>query len=126
MNVNGVRLRRATIVATALAVLALVVTGALHRLTLGTFLCAGLALGWVNAYLTMHTINRVTGSDNPSKQILLGSMVARLFGLTALAILVAWLARPNGIGIFFGLAVFHIVLITQTVVPDVKALREPS
>ncbi len=126
MNVDRLRIRRAAYVALALGVLALVVCGPLDRLLLGTFICIGLGLGWLNAQLTWMFITRTIRSETPSKQGLLLSSAVRLFGLTALSILVAYLARPNGIGIFFGLACFQVILVLHTVLPEWKAMRQPS
>jgi hypothetical protein len=124
MSVDRLRLRRAAIIATALGVLALVVTGPLDRLLLGVFLCIGLGFGWLNAHLTVRTVTRITRSESPSKQALALTTAMRLLGTTVLALVVAFLTRPNGIGIFFGLAVFQIVTILLTVLPELRALRE--
>ncbi|WP_067886257.1 hypothetical protein [Nocardia vaccinii] len=126
MNVDRLRIRRAAYVATAFGVLALVVAGPLDRLLLGTFICVGLGLGWLNAQLTWKFITHQIRSETPSKQGLLLSSAVRLFGLTALSILVAYLARPNGIGVFFGLALFQVILVLHTVLPEWKAMRQLS
>lgn len=126
MNVDRLRIRRAAYVATALGVLALVVAGPLHHLLLGMFICIGLGLGWVNAQLTWRFITSTIRSEEPSKQRLLASSAVRLFGLTAVSILVGYLARPNGIGIFFGLACFQVILVLHTVLPEWKAMRQLS
>jgi hypothetical protein len=126
MSVDRLRLRRAAYVATALGILALVVTGPLDRLLLGVFMCIGLGLGWLNAHFTVRTVTRITRSQAPSKQALALTTATRLLGTTALALVVAFLTRPNGIGIFFGLAVFQVITILLTVLPELKALRELS
>ncbi|MFI5780600.1 hypothetical protein [Nocardia sp. NPDC051570] len=102
------------------------ITGAFDRVLLGVFICAGLGLGWLNAHLTWRSITHVIRSDTSSKQGLMLSTAVRLFGLTILAVVVAFLARPNGIGIFFGLAVFQVVVVLHTVVPEWKGLRQTS
>ncbi|WP_228818358.1 hypothetical protein [Nocardia transvalensis] len=117
-------MRRVTVIATALGVLALMVTGPLDRLLLGTFICVGLGLGWVNAQLTWKSVTRTIRSETPSKQVLMLSTAVRLMGLTVLAIVVAFLTRPSGIGIFFGLAAFQVILVLHTVVPEWKGLRQ--
>ncbi|MQY19082.1 hypothetical protein [Nocardia macrotermitis] len=126
MNVDRLRIRRAAYVATAFGVLALVIAGPLDRLLLGTFICIGLGLGWLNAQLTWKFITRQIRSETPSKQGLLLSTAVRLFGLTGLSVLVAFLARPNGIGVFFGLALFQVILVLHTVLPEWKAMRQLS
>lgn len=126
MNVNQLRIRRAAAFATALGILALVATGPLDRLLLGVLICVGLALGVVNTQLTWITTGRITRAETPSKQKLAMSSAARLLCITAVSIVVAFLTRPDGIGIFFGLALFQVVLILNTVVPELKALRQSS
>ncbi|WP_307817923.1 ATP synthase subunit I [Nocardia acididurans] len=126
MDVNKRLMRRTGAIAAVLGALALMATGSLDRLLLGVFMCAGLGLGWLNAQVTWLSIVRITDAETPSKQKLAMSAAARLVLITALAILVAIFTRPNGIGIFFGLAVFQIVLVLHTVVPELKGLRQQS
>ncbi|MFF0489891.1 hypothetical protein ACWDSJ_07825 [Nocardia sp. NPDC003482] len=102
------------------------ITGALDRVLLGVFICAGLGLGWLNARLTWKSITNVIRSETASKQALMASTAVRLLGLTVIAIVVALLTRPNGIGIFFGLALFQVVVVLHTVVPEWKGLRQTS
>ena len=71
MNVDRLRIRRAAYVATALGVLALVISGPLDRLLLGMFICIGLGAGWLNAQLTWKFITHTIRSEAPSKQGLL-------------------------------------------------------
>ncbi|MBO0854631.1 MAG: hypothetical protein J2P18_12805 [Nocardia sp.] len=124
MNIDKLRLRRAGLFALAFGVLALMVTGPLGRLMLGVFICIGLGLGWANAQLTLRSVTGITRAETPSKSILAVSTAVRLVIVTVLAIVVAFLTRPNGIGIFFGLALFQVVLVLHTVVPEWKGLRQ--
>ena len=110
----------------AFGVLALVVTGPLDRLLLGVFICIGLGLGWLNAQLTLRSVTRITRSESPNKQMLALTTASRLIVLTVLAIIVAFLTRPNGVGIFFGLALFQVILVLHTVVPEWRGLRQQS
>lgn len=110
----------------AFGVLALVVTGPLDRLLLGVFICIGLGLGWLNAQLTLRSVTRITRSEAPNKQLLALTTASRLIVLTVLAIIVAFLTRPDGVGIFFGLALFQVILVLHTVVPEWRGLRQQS
>ncbi|WP_227979797.1 hypothetical protein [Nocardia spumae] len=126
MSIDKLRLRRAGYMVAAFGVLALVVTGPLDRLMLGVFICIGLGLGWANAQLTLRSVTRITRSESPNKQMLAMSTAARLIIVTVLAIIVAFLTRPNGVGIFFGLALFQVILVLHTVVPEWRGLRQQS
>ncbi|WP_084478983.1 hypothetical protein [Nocardia jejuensis] len=126
MDVNRLQMRRAAAIATVFGVLALMTTGALDRLLLGVFIDAGLVLGWGNARLTWMYIVHITDSETPSKQKLALSSAGRLGILTGLSIVVAILTRPDGIGIFFGLAMFQVIIVLLTVLPEVKGLRQQS
>ncbi|WP_330252677.1 hypothetical protein OG874_42620 [Nocardia sp. NBC_00565] len=126
VDVNALRTRRAAVFAIGVAVLTLAATGMLDRLLLGMFIGIGLALGWINAQLTRVTVNLVADAEKPKKQGLFLSSAVRLIGITAGSLLLAFLARPNGIGIFFGLAVFQVILVLVTVLPEVKELRQQS
>ncbi|MEU0541257.1 hypothetical protein ABZ319_15430 [Nocardia sp. NPDC005978] len=124
VDVNKIRMRRVAAIATVLGLLILMVTGVLDRLLLGVFIAGGLVLGGLNAQLTWMSIVRITDSETPSKQKLALSSAARLLILTGLSILLAIVTRPNGIGIFFGLALFQLILVLQTAIPEVKGLRQ--
>ncbi|MFI9503566.1 hypothetical protein [Nocardia sp. NPDC052566] len=126
MDVNRLQIRRAAILAIGFGVLILMGTGVIDRLLLGVFLCSGLILGWLNAQLTLRSATRIADSERPSKQRLAGSTAVRLAVITVIALAVAILARPNGFGIFFGLATFQFLLILNTVLPELKALRQTS
>ncbi|UGT42537.1 hypothetical protein LTV02_03700 [Nocardia yamanashiensis] len=126
VDVNRLRMRRATAIALAIGVLVLMAAGVFERLLLGVFISAGLGLGWLNAQVTWMSIVRITDSETPSKQKMALSSASRLLLLTGLAIVIAMFTRPYGIGIFFGLALFQIILVLHTVVPEVKGLRQSS
>ena len=126
MSIDKLRLRRASYMVAAFGVLALVVTGPLDRLMLGVFICIGLGLGWLNAQRTLRSVTGITRSESPNKQALALSTAARLIIVTVLAIIVAFLTRPNGVGIFFGLALFQVILVLHTVVPEWRGLRQQS
>lgn len=86
----------------------------------------GLMLGLLNARITWISIVRITDAETPSKQKLALSSASRLIILTALSIVVAFFTRPYGVGIFFGLAVFQLILVLHTALPEVKGLRQQS
>ncbi len=122
----SVSLRLPAILVGVFGVLALAATGALDRLLLGVFICAGLLLGLANAKLMQYSAYAITSAERPSKQKMALSSAARLAVITVIAIAVAFLLKPNGIGVFFGLALFQVVLVLNTTLPALKGLREQS
>ena len=55
---------------------------------------------------------------------LLGASAMRLGVITVLALAAAFLVRPEGLGVMFGLALGQVVLVLNTVIPVMKGLRK--
>jgi uncharacterized membrane protein len=117
-------LRRPLLMTGALALVGLVVTGLLGHLLMGVFGCLGLALGLLNIWLLQRSVSRVTITENPSKRALAFSALGLLAVITAIALGIAMLMRPDGLGIFAGLALFQLVITTNTAGTVVKELRQ--
>ena len=119
-------LRRPIILVIVLAIFALAVTGLIDRLLLGVLICAGLLIGLLNAVLVRRAVVRITSDESPSKQKMAYSSAARLLVITAIALVIGFLLKPDGIGLFFGLAVFQVISVVDTTVPVLKGLRRQS
>jgi hypothetical protein len=117
-------LRRPLLVAGALAVLGLVVSGVLGHILAGVFGTVGLALGLLNTKLVQRSVSRVTISENPDKRALAFSALGRLAVITAIALVIAILVRPDGMGVFAGLAIFQLIITANTAGTVVKELRQ--
>lgn len=117
-------LRRPLLMAGALAVVGLVATGLLGHILMGVFGCVGLALGALNTRLVQRSVSRVTISENPSKRALALSALGRLAVITAIALAIAVLVQPDGLGVFAGLAVFQLIIVANTAGTVVKELRQ--
>lgn len=117
-------LRRPLLMTGALALVGLVVTGLLGHVLMGVFGCLGLVLGLLNIWLLQRSVSRVTITENPSKRALALSALGRLAVITAIALVIAMLVRPDGLGIFAGLALFQLVITTNTAGTVVKELRQ--
>jgi len=48
------------------------------------------------------------------------SSVQRLMWITAIAVALGIFVRPDGLGVFFGLAVFQVIIIANTAMPVIK------
>jgi hypothetical protein len=113
--------------ATAAAVLGVVMIAALTPfglLAMALFGCVGVGLGLLNTALIRRTAGRYAASDDPHKRRRsAGNVLGRLTIITLLALGVAMLVRPAGLGVFLGLALFQFVMIFIVMVPLIKELR---
>jgi hypothetical protein len=117
-------LRRPLIMSGAMGALGLLATGLLGHILMGVFGCVGLALGLLNTRLVQRSVSRATITENPSKRALAFNAVGRLAIITVLAVGVALLVRPDGLGVFVGLAVFQFIITASTAGTVVKELRQ--
>ncbi|OBA77352.1 hypothetical protein A5641_19220 [Mycobacterium sp. 1554424.7] len=120
-----VRLLAISVALTALAVLAAGFSG---HLMLGVFFGVGLLLGLLNALLVRRSVASITAKDHPLKSSMALNSATRLAIITVIALIVAYVFRPNGLGAMFGLALFQVLLVVSTAVPVYKKLRtgEPA
>lgn len=108
------------------AVLAAVVTVAAALLghpVFGAFFALGLGLGLVNALLIRRSVQSITGEAHPLKTKMAVNSATRLLVLSLIALVIAYLFRPLGLGVLIGLASFEVVLVSSTALPVVKKLR---
>jgi hypothetical protein len=119
-------LRRPTILVVIIGALALIVSGLLGHILFGALMILGMAMGLLNIKLVQRAVAKVTAEDHPSKGQMAVSSASRLLIITAVALVIGFILKPDGIGIFFGLAVFQVILVFNTTVPVVKGLRQRS
>jgi dipeptide/tripeptide permease len=120
-----VRLLAISVAVTALAMLAGGLSG---HLMLGVFFGVGLLLGLLNALLVRRSVASITAKDHPLKSSMALNSATRLAIITVIALIIAYVFRPNGLGAMFGLALFQVLLVVSTAVPVWKKLRagEPA
>jgi hypothetical protein len=90
---------------------------------MGVFAVLGLALGLLNAVLVRRSAARFAITDSPRKATFAVSALGRLALITVLAVGFALIIRPDGIGVFIGLAAFQLLMIAAGLVPLLKELR---
>lgn len=99
--------------------------GVFGHLTIGLFFAAGVFLELVNKLLTEYGLMRSTEvGELPSRKQVGFSALGRLMGVTVVAVGLAALFWPNGIGVLFGLAIFHLILLVLTGIPLLRELRK--
>ena len=108
-----------TIVATAAA-------GALHRPMIGVFFGVGLLLGLLNALGVQRSVAAITAEEHPLKKKMAMNSASRLLFITVIGLAVAFVFRPDGLGVVFGLALFQVVLVLSTALPVWKKLRSAA
>lgn len=103
------------------AVLALALLG---RPLMGLYALLGVALGAVNGYFMYRSLRGLAAQEREvSRKRVAGSSLSRLAAITAIALVIGFLARPDGLAVFFGLAFFQIAATASALVPHVKEAR---
>lgn len=117
-------LRRSVIVAAVFGALAILVLALLGHPWAGVFVCIGMALGAVNNALLQRSVVRFTRSPQMGRSQFSGRVLVRLGLITLLAFAVALLVRPDGFGVFAGLAGFQVLMLLGASVPVFRSLRQ--
>jgi hypothetical protein len=110
-------------VCVALAALATLATGLLGHPMVGVFLGIGLALGLLNAILVQRSVAAITAKEHPLKRKVALNSATRLLVMTVIGLTIAFIFRPQGLGVVFGMALFQVVLVASTALPVVRKLR---
>lgn len=117
-------LRRSVLVAAVFGVLAIVVLALLGHAWAGIFACVGMALGALNNALLQRSVARYTSSPQMGRSQFSGGVLVRLGLITVVAFAVALLVRPDGFGVFAGLAAFQVLMLVGAAVPVFRSLRQ--
>jgi peptidoglycan/LPS O-acetylase OafA/YrhL len=115
--------KRAVILALVLAVGAFWVT--FGNWQMGALAAAGVGLGLINHILTEFAIQKAIAADDPvTRNAYARSSLLRLavVSLAAFA-LAAIFWEQGGIGVLFGLAIFHLIALTLTAIPLLREVR---
>jgi hypothetical protein len=115
--------RRAAVLALVLAVGAFWVT--FGNWAKGGLIAAGVALGLANHVLTEYAIQKAIASEDAvTRNAYARSSLIRLavISLAAFA-LAAFFWDQGGVGVLFGLAIFHLIALTLTAIPLLREVR---
>ena len=117
--------RKTLVVALCLAIAAYWVIGQLGEWRLAACLAVGVGLGLLNHLATEYWLLRLlTSGEEPTKNRLAMSTMTRLVVVSVAAVAIAVWFWPDGIGVFFGLAVFRLIALVMTTVPLLKELKK--
>ena len=106
-----------------LTVVAIAVAGSLHHPMVGVFLGVGLLLGLLNAVGVQRSVAAITAEAHPLKKKMAMNSASRLMMITVIGLTVAFIFRPAGLGVVFGLALFQVLLVVSTALPVWKKPR---
>jgi hypothetical protein len=116
--------RKAIIVGLVLAVASFWILGQLGEWRLAISLSVGVALGLLNHLVTERwLLGLLTAGREPTRAVMIRSTMVRLLALTAVAVTVAVVFWPDGIGVLLGLAVFRLIALAMTTIPLLKELK---
>ena len=116
-------LRRAVVVSTGLGIVAIVVLSLGGHPLMAVFGCVGLGLGAVNNGLLQRSVLRYGADESISKKQFRRGVLTRLTVVTLIAVGCALLVRPDGLAVFVGLAVFHVIMLIGAALPVFRSLR---
>jgi hypothetical protein len=116
-------LRRSLIVGGVLGLASVVILPFAGYPLMGVFVCLGIALGAVNNRMLQQSVLRYAASETMGKKQFRRGVMGRLGLITLVAIGFGVLIRPDGLGVFFGLAAFQILMLIGAAVPVFRSLR---
>jgi hypothetical protein len=117
--------RKTIAVALVLAVAAYWIAGQLGEWRLASAIAIGVGLGLLNHLVTEWWLLRIISSgEQPTKGRMVASTILRLAVLTAVAVGIAVLMWPDGIGLLLGLALFRLIALVMTSLPLLKELKQ--
>jgi len=102
---------------------AILAAGLAGHLMVGVFFGIGLLLGLLNALLVRRSVEAITAQEHPLKRSMALNSASRLAIITVLGLIIAYVFRPAGLGVVFGLALFQVLLVVATALPVWKKLR---
>jgi len=110
-----------------LTVVAVAIAALLGHPKVGVFFGIGLLLGLLNALGVQRSVASITADAHPLKKKMALNSATRLMFITVAGLTLAFVFRPAGLGVVFGLALFQVLLVLMTALPVMKQLRaEPA
>lgn len=120
-GVNGIW--RVLVLPAAVVVVAVALGASLGHVQIGLLLGAGVVLGTVNGLLVEQATAKMQPSDDPDRRAVVKSSLGRLGMVSAVALLIAFLARPNGWVLLLGLAGYQVLALLSQLGAAMKEAR---
>ena len=116
--------RKTLLVAGVMMVASYWIFGQLDRWQLAGCVAGGVFLGLLNHLYTEYWLLKIIESGaQPTRNQMIAATISRLTVLTAVAVGVAVVFWPDGIGLLLGLAVFRLIALVMTGLPLLKELK---
>jgi hypothetical protein len=77
----------------------------------------------LNALGVQRSVAAITADAHPLKKKMALNSATRLLVITTIGLAIAFVFRPAGLGVVFGLALFQVLLVLTTALPVMKKLR---
>ncbi len=88
-------------------------------------IAGGIGLGLANHLVTEYWLLKIiSGGEQPSRGQMISSTIVRLAVLTVVAVTIAVMFWPDGIGLLLGLALFRLIALVMTGLPLLKELKK--
>lgn len=112
-------------VALGMVVASFWIVGQLGEWRLAGCIAGGVLLGLANHIATEYWLLRtISSGEQPTRNQMVMSTVVRLAVLTVVAVGVAVLFWPDGIGLLLGLAIFRLIALVMTTIPLLRQMKE--
>ena len=119
-------LRRSVIIGAVLGGVSIIVLPVTGHPLLGIFATLGLALGAINNRMLQMSVIAYANHPEMGRKKFRNGVFGRLGGITLVAVAIGLLIRPDGSGVFAGLAVFQILMLVGAALPVFRSLRPSS
>jgi hypothetical protein len=104
-------------------VVALAIGASLGHVQIALLVAAGVVLGTVNGLLVEQATAKMRPDDDPDRSAVVKSSLGRLGMVTAVALLIAFLTRPNGWVLLLGLAGYQVLALLSQLGAAMKEAR---
>jgi uncharacterized membrane protein YhaH (DUF805 family) len=117
--------KRSALLALAMIVAALWISIPLGEWRVGLFAAVGILLSFVNHTLAeLSLLASVESGDEITRRQYAMTSLARLMGISLVAVVLAVVFWPDGAAVFMGLALFHLITLVFVGVPLLKELKK--
>lgn len=114
---------RVFVLPASVVIVALAIGGSLGHFQIGALVAIGVVLGTVNGLLVEQATAKMQPTEDPDRKAVVKSSLGRLGLVSGVALLIAFLARPNGWVLLLGLAGYQILALLSQLGAAMKEAR---